>query len=140
MVHALTEAHHCLKPNGILVDLRPSPMRRNVGRYIGLGVGKNWESVGPMTENFEADFASNRAVKQVIKQGLFQKESSRTFEIERVMNTPNELREWLVSFSEERLTNHQWLLEKIEQKIKETGTRKKITIKGPMVLNILRKL
>lgn len=140
MVHTLTEAHHSLKPNGILVDLRPSPKNRQIGRHIGLGVGRNWKSVGPMTESFEADIASDRAIKQVIKDGLFKKESSAAFELDRVMDTTKDLRQWLEAFSVERLTAHLPLIDKIERIQKETGTRKKITVRGYMILNVLRKI
>lgn len=136
MVHALTEAHQSLKTNGILIDLRPSPRRRQVG----LGVGKHWEALGAVRETFEIDHASNRAVKQAVKSGLFQLASSTTFELERVMDTLDDFREWLANFSEERLTDHQWLVDKIEKVQKKTGTRKKIAMRGPMVLNVLKKL
>ena len=135
MVHALIEAQRSLKKNGILIDLRPSPK----ARQVGLGVGRNWESLGAMRETFEEDHASNRAVKQVIKSGLFTLESTTTFELDRVMDTLDDFRKMLSDFSVERLNNHLWLIEKIEKVQKGTGTRKKVTVRGPMVLNILRK-
>jgi len=135
MVHALTEAQRSLKQNGVLIDLRPSPKHR----HIGLGVGKRWESMGAMRETFEEDYASNRAVKQVIKSGLFALESTTTFELDRVMDTLDDLREWLADFSIERLSSHQWLIDKIEQVQKETRTRRKLTVRGPMILNVLKK-
>ena len=136
MVHALTEAQRSLKPNGILIDLRPSPK----ARQVGLGVGRNWESQGAMRETFEEDYASNRAVKQVISSGFFKLESSTTFELDRVMDTLDDFRKMLSDFSVERLNNHLWLIEKIEKMQKETGSRKKITVRGPMVLNVLKKI
>jgi len=134
-VHALTEAQRSLKPNGILIDLRPSPKRRQVG----LGTGKYWKSLGAMRETFEDDYASNRAVKHVIKSGLFTLESTSTFELDRVMDTLDDFRKMLLDFSIERLTNHQWLIDKIEKVQKETRTRKKVVIRGPMILNVLKK-
>lgn len=135
MVHALTEAQRSLRPNGILIDLRPSPKRRQVG----LGMGKNWKSLGAMRETFEDDYASNRAVKQVIKSGLFTLESTTTFELDRVMDTLDDFRKMLSDFSAERLANHQWLIDRIEKVQKETSSRKKIVVRGPMVLNVLKK-
>lgn len=136
MVHALTKTQRSLKPNGLLIDLRPSPKHRRVG----LGVGKNWVSLGAMRETFEEDYASNRAVKQVIKSGLFTLESTTRFELDRVMDTLDDLREWLADFSVERLSSHKWLVDKIEQVQKETLTKRKITVRGPMILNVLKKL
>lgn len=136
MVHALIEAQRSLKPNGILIDLRPSPK----ARQVGLGVGKNWESLGAMRETFEEDFASNHAVEQVIKSGFFKPESTTTFELDREMDSVYDFRKMLSDFSIERLNNHLWLIEKIEKVQKETGTRKKITVRGPMVLNVLKKI
>jgi len=135
MVHALIEAQRSLKPNGILIDLRPSPK----ARQVGLGVGRNWESLGAMRETFEEDYASNRAVKQVVKSDFFKLESTTTFELDRVMDTLDDFRKMLSDFSVERLNNHLRLIEKIEKVQKEMHTRKKITVRGPMVLNILRK-
>ena len=135
MVHALIEAQRSLKPNGILIDLRPSPK----ARQVGLGVDKNWKSLGAMRETFEEDYASNRAVEQVVRSGFFKLESTSTFKLDRVMDTLDDFRKMLSDFSVERLNNHLWLIEKIEKVQKETGTRKKITVRGPMVLNILRK-
>ena len=135
MVHALTEAQRSLKPNGILIDLRPSPKRRQVG----LGMGKNWKSLGAMRETFEDDYASNLAVKQVIKPGLFTLESTTTFELDRVMDTLDDFRKMLSDFSAERLANHQWLIDRIEKVQKKTRSRKKIVVRGPMVLNVLKK-
>lgn len=135
MVHALTEAQRSLKPNGILIDLRPSPKRRQVG----LGVGRNWKSLGSMRETFEEDYASNRAVKQVVKSGFFKLESTTTFELDRVMDTLDDFRKMLSDFSIERLNNHLWLIDKIEKVQNETRTRKKITVRGPMILNVLKK-
>ena len=135
MVHALIEAQRSLKPNGILIDLRPSPK----ARQVGLGMGRNWKSLGAMRETFEEDHASNRAVKQVVRSGFFKLESTTTFKLDRVMDSLEDFRKMLSDFSVERLNNHLWLIEKIEKVQKETGTRKKITVRGPMVLNILRK-
>lgn len=135
MVHALIEAQRSLKPNGILIDLRPSPK----ARQVGLGVGQNWESLGAMRETFEEDLASNRAVEQVVRSGFFKLESTTTFELDRVMDTLDDFRKMLSDFSVERFKNHLWLIEKIEKVQRETETRKKITVRGPMILNVLNK-
>jgi len=136
MVHALREVQCSLKPDGILIDLRPSPKRRQVG----IGTGKNWKPVGRIREKIEDDLAANRAVKQVVRDRLFNKESSLSFELDRVLDTLEDFRQWLAESSIERLTTHQWLVDRIQNIQEKTHIKKKITIRGPMIMNILRKL
>jgi len=136
MVHALIEAQRSLKPDGTLIDLRPAPKHRQVG----LGTGENWKPAGHIHETFEDDYAANSAVKHVVNAKLFTIESSILFELDRVMDTLEDFRRWLSDSSIERLTAHQWLVDKIRHIQKETRTRKKITMRVPMIMNVLKKL
>lgn len=77
MVHALTEAHRVLQPEGWLLDLRPDrdPGGRRT-RYLPVEVRVAGRAVpvGHLHErgDYHADYvASERAVERVIRQGLF---------------------------------------------------------------------
>ncbi len=50
MVHALREAHRVLKPDGLLLDLRPGPVHRRVG----IEVYGHYEQLAIMGEKRQA--------------------------------------------------------------------------------------
>ena len=135
MVHALTEAHRVLKPNGILIDLRPSHKHRR----IGLGEGKDWQMVGAMRENFDDDLAADRAVKQVIRAGLFHQEPLIEFDLDRVIDTLSDLRAWLNEFNVDQLPTHEWLYQKVERALEKKPAGTKIAVRGLMRLGVLKK-
>ena len=112
MVHALTEAHRVLKPKGLLIDMRPAAKHRRAG----LGEGNRWQLVGTMREKFDDDIASDRAVRQVVREKLFHREFQIEFDLERVMDT---------------------LAERDLEK-EPIGT--KITVRGPLKIGVMRKL
>lgn len=136
MVHALTEAHRVLKPNGILLDLRPAASHRRAG----LGEGRGWNQVGVMRENFDDDIASDRAVKQVIGDGLFKQEEVIEFDLDRVMDTLPDFRAWLDDFPTDKLPTHDWLYQRVERALKKKRAGTKIAVRGLMRLRVLKKL
>ena len=136
MVHALTEAHRVLRPNGILIDLRPAHQHRRAG----VGEGKRWRMVGVMRENFDDDIAADRAVKQVIRDGLFQQESLVEFDLDRVMDTLQDFRAWLDDFSADKLPSHDRLYQKVEGALEKKRTGTKIAVRGLMRLKVMKKL
>ncbi len=85
MVHALTEAHRVLRPEGVVVDLRPDRDPGN-SRTRRILVVFQWDGrrarVGLMHESAEycADYlASDRAVARVLQDGPFLLERSEMF-------------------------------------------------------------
>lgn len=85
MVHALREAHRILGPDGVVADLRPErdPGNLRARRILAEFRGRRGTTlVGVMRESTEyiSDYiASDRAVAQVLRQGLFILEHSETF-------------------------------------------------------------
>jgi len=136
MVHALTEAQRVLKPNGILIDLRSAAKHR----CAGLGERKRWKLVGVMREDFADDIAADRAVKQVVREGLFQQESLVEFDLDRVMDTLQDLRAWLDDFSTDKLPSHDWLYQRVERALEKKRDGTKIAVRGLMRLRLLRKV
>jgi hypothetical protein len=136
MVHALREIRRVLKPNGILIDLRPAPKHRRVG----LGDGPRWQSVGVMRENFDDDYAANRAVAEVLRDRLFRRESRVQFDLDRAMDTMNDFRSWLDDFvGQGKLPSHEWLVKRLERAKQRTKRASRIVIRGPLMLAVLRK-
>lgn len=137
MVHALHEACRVLKPGGYLLDLRPAPKHRR----LGVGTGRNWQLVGVMREKFDDDYASNRAVSQVLREGLFQKTSQTEFDLDRVMDTVEDFQLWLQDFTElGRISAYDWLVSRLKKALESAGNRRKITVRGPLMIGVLKKL
>jgi len=137
MVHALTEAHRVLKPDGILVDLRPAATHRRVG-VVCNGI---FRELGSTREKFNDDWAANRAVAEVLHTGLFRTEWSRRFDCRRVMDTMDEFRAWIDEIVQlNNLPPHDWLIEEVESAFNASSGKTNIVARGPLVMRVLRKL
>ena len=137
MVHALQEAHRVLKPNGILIDLRPAPAHRR----LGIGEGRRWQFVGRLHEVLDDDHAADAAVARVVRQGLFGTEKRTEFQLDRVLDAVEEARDFLADFDQRRdLPPHTPLLKRLERRYSRLRQPQKIVVRGPMHLAILRKL
>jgi len=135
MVHALHEAHRVLKPSGVLIDLRPAPKHRQAG----LGVGADFQSLGVMREDFTDDRAANSAVAHVLRERLFRRAFRLEFDLDRVMDSLDDFREWLDDFgSPEMAPSHEWLFKRLERAVQRAGPGYRITVRGPLILGVLR--
>src|SRR5690349_10682368 len=139
MVHALHEAQRVLQPDGILFDLRPAPVHRLIAIQSAAGV----QEIGAMREDLTDDYAANRAVKQVIREGLFKSETFMQFNCNRLMDNLKEFQAWLLDFTtlgREHSSAHNWLSERVERAYHAIPGRKKIIIHSPLLLRRLRNL
>ena len=139
MVHALHKAQRVLQPDGILFDLRPAPVHRRVGIQSAAGV----QEIGVMREDLTDDYAANRAVKQVLREGLFKSEKFTQFNCNRVMDRLQEFQTWLLDFTtfgRERSSAHDWLSERVERAYRAIPGKKKIIVHSPLMLRRLRNL
>jgi len=136
MVHALLEAHRVLKPDGLLIDLRPAAVHRHVGITEGDGYRLLWV----MRETFEDDHAADRAVKEVISKQNFKAEGRRQFACYRTMDRIDEFQAWLEDFlNRNKFGSHDWLVERLERALDEADGKTRIVVCGPLVMRVLRK-
>ena len=90
-----------------------------------------------MHETFDEDRAANRAVRLVLRKGLFRQLSVTTFECNRNLDTLGELKDWLAEFDEaDGLPAHNRLLERARHAWKPGG-KGKIVIHAPLVMRVL---
>ena len=94
MVHALSEIHRVLAPDGILIDLRPildqwplevvtTADRQKAGRAVDLA------------EPLSDDQAANQAVSEIERRSWFVREREENFPFNYYWDTPAEMREYL---------------------------------------------
>ena len=95
MVHALQEAWRVLKPDGILIDLRPAI------RHCRVGVLRSgrFEELGAAREEFEGSRAANRAVARILARKIFRQTRRKVFACDVVFGSPGALREWIGAFA-----------------------------------------
>jgi hypothetical protein len=142
MVHALLEAHRVLKPDGLLLDLRPAAVHRRVGIVQDGDYRLLWR----MRESFEDDHAADRAVDQVTSDKHFKPAGRRSrLPCFRVMDTIEEFKEWLLDFvTRNEHESHDWLVERLERKLEaiavdEPRAKTRIVVSAPLVPRVLRK-
>ena len=136
MVHALHETQRVLRPNGILFDLRPAPVHRRVGIQSPAG----YEEIGVMGENLEDDYRANRAVKQVLREGLLKSEKYTEFNCNRVMDSLKDFRTWLLDFVDRGNPSQNSLSQRVEHAYSTIRGKRKIIIHAPLILRRLRNL
>ncbi len=137
MVHALTEAHRVLKADGILVDLRPAPAHRQ----IGIGAGRSWQLVATLQEQLDDDYAANAAIAKVVSLGLFRPEQRKHFVLDRVMDSVDELRDFIADFDSRReLPSQMPLVDRLERRYNRKRKPGKVAVRGPMHLGVLTKI
>ena len=137
MVHALHEANRVLKPNGVLIDLRPAPVHRRVG----IEVAGDFKQVARMSEKFDEDYAANNAVAEVIREGIFKPQARLRFDCKRVMGSLKDFHLWLDEFvMMAGLSSQEKLFQKVERAYKSTLGRKRIVIRAPLILRALQKI
>jgi hypothetical protein len=137
MVHALHEAQRVLHPGGILFDLRPAPVHRRVG----IQSDSRYQEIAVMREDLTDDYFANRAVKHVVREGLFKSERYAEFNCNRVMDSLKDFRAWLLDFVDRGGNPSQnWLLDRVERAYPTIRGKKKIIVRAPLMLRLLRNL
>jgi len=136
MVHALCEARRVLKPDSILIDLRPAIKHREVG-IVRAG---RYMSLGSTRERFDEDRAANRAIAHVLGKRLFRQVWRTQFECERVPASLKAYHEWMSEFTQTSgLPPHDWLIRRVERAFKGQSGKSKIVVRAPLVMRVLSK-
>ena len=94
MVHALGEIHRTLKPNGILLDMRPLEDSWSVEVVSGVG----WQASGrlsDMPQGIADDAAANQAMREVEARGWFIQKKMEEFSYFYYWDTPKEMKEFM---------------------------------------------
>ena len=136
MVHALREAHRVLKPNGVLLDVRPGLQHRRVG----IARAGRWRVLATMREPLDDDRAANRAVAHVLRTGLFRREGYLQFDLKRHLDTLEDFRAWIDEFIQLfKLPPHDWLVERVQHALAEKHGQVKIVVRGPLEIRVMKK-
>jgi hypothetical protein len=136
MVHALLEAHRVLVPGGILLDLRPAIVHREVG----IARAGRYQRVGRMHERFHDDRAASQAVADVVRQGLLKPAGRIRFGCNRYLDSPRELAAWWDEFVRKgKLPPHDRLVQSIERAFLAAPAGTRVVVKGPVDLKVLYK-
>lgn len=94
MVHALNEIHRALKPNGILLDLRPLEDSWSVEVVSSAG----WQASGRLSDQtvgLADDEAANQAMREVQSRGWFIQKKTGEFPFFYYWDTPSGMKEYL---------------------------------------------
>ena len=94
MVHALSEIHRTLKPNGVLLDLRPLEDSWSVEVVSAAG----WQASGRLSDmpiGVADDAAANEAMREVESRGWFIQKKMEEFPFFYYWDTPSEMKEFM---------------------------------------------
>jgi SAM-dependent methyltransferase len=94
MVHALSEIHRTLKPNGTLLDLRPLEDSWSVEVVSSAG----WQASGRLSDmpiGVADDAAANQAMRDVQSRGWFIQKKLEEFPFFYYWDTPSEMKEFM---------------------------------------------
>lgn len=89
-MHALEEIRRTLKPEGVMIDLRPLAERWSVE----LVTGQIWRTMGRLTDlpaGLADDEAANNAIQEAALRGWFLLESKQSFPFFYYWDTPQEM-------------------------------------------------
>lgn len=117
MVHALNEIRRTLKPNGILLDLRPVEDSWSVEITSSTG----WQAAGRLTDQpvgLADDEAAFKAMREVESHGWYLKEKEEEFAFFYYWDTPSEMKE----FMDEQWTDFEKMEESVFNAVKSAWT------------------
>ena len=134
-MHALTEAYRVLRPDGLLLDVRPAAVHRRVH----LVHGAETRLLGVMRERFLDERASDRAVAAVLRSGLFTRVSRSAYPCNRMARRFVDFRAWLEGFAAlQDMPSHAWLLRRVERALEGVSGPARIVVSAPVDLWVLR--
>ncbi len=139
MVHALEEIYRVLKPNGMLIDLRP--IEENWKAEVVTST--NYQTCGSLTalaRGVADDEAANQAVGQVERRGLFIKEREEMFSYFYMWDTPSEMKEFMESEWEEFEKMEDDLYRKVGTAWATSNADANVRVRVHMLISLWKKL
>ena len=94
MVHALAEVRRILKPDGVLIDIRPLSGTWPI-EVASIREVKGTGRVEDFPEPLNADRASNEAMQDVEARGWFSRDRQEFFSYSYSWDTPSDMEEWI---------------------------------------------
>ena len=134
MVHALRQARRVLKPDGVLIDLRPDI------RYFRAGIlaAGRYRYLGIIRDRFDGARAANRALTQSLAQGVLRQASRTRFEIDLVLRSPAAFREWIAEFTDRGdLPEHERLVQQADRALRRRPGEAVIVVRLRLVMRVL---
>lgn len=133
MVHALEHIHRLLKPDGLLIDIHPLPEGALVTAYHG---GSVIFSEREHDDESEDVLAAERALKEVLRRGLYVRERDEQFEFLTHASSVAELRDFLEeasAFDDEppepaQLAREEQIYARVEQAMREAGANATVAL------------
>jgi len=134
MVHALREARRLLKPDGLLIDLRPAVEHCRVGI---LRAGR-FTDMGITYGSLEGARAADRAVSRVLARKLFRQVLRVRLKCDVVFSSPSALREWLADFNDsEGGPAEERLVQRVAGASRRGRKKSRIAVRIPLVMRVL---
>ena len=135
-MHALQEAWRVLKPDGILIDLRPATEQSRVG----ITRAGQFSQIGETLISFDDFMAADQAFNQVIQMGRFTPRHSDQFLCTLITPSYKQLREWIYDPEQPDSEQHSdWLVNQVRQAMKAEPSPVKMMISHQIVLRVLDK-
>ncbi len=126
MVHALSEIHRVLMPDGVLIDMRPLANHWPVEVISGHGFEETGRA-DDLPDQLNADTSSNEAMREAESRNWFKHEQDGFFPFFYVWDTPSEMEEFIseewtdfAQLSEEakRATRSAWALGDADSRVR----------------------
>ncbi len=137
MVHALQVVHRLLRPDGLLLDLRPAPIHR----HVGIKEGDLYHDIGRLDEVLVDDRAADRAIREVISQGYYRRIHRDKFIVNRYLDSLDSFKDWYEEFSHDKPCKfNPRLVERVKTVQYSLTSQASLVITGPVIINLLKKI
>lgn len=137
MVHALKKVHTLLKPDGVLIDIRPTgdppAFEVHVDGHI---THAGWYQE---TDDFVEYFQAHDALNEAIRWGLFVRERAETFSFLTHASTIFELRDYVLSEYSDAVVDDE-TVRRAEEQFQTPGKDKEVVLREPALITRLRRV
>ncbi|MFQ6616835.1 MAG: hypothetical protein ACE5HZ_08765 [Fidelibacterota bacterium] len=138
MVHALKEIWRVLVPSGTMVDLRPLGGHRPLD-IVSDGKAKLAGRID-RTGHLSDDLASQEALAQTVRKGLFRQESEQFFEFPYVWDSVQEMEAYVKENWTDNRIRPRSVLDRAHRLLASSGDHAKVRIRTKMVIGRYRKI